>query len=88
MRRLGILLASTVAIAACGGSATTSYPANVQTNFLNACEMKAGVAACDCTLSHIEQHVSLGDYQIGEQNIASGVPQWLDTAVRSCASTH
>jgi hypothetical protein len=80
------LLASTLAIAACGSSGPPTYPANVQTNFLNACEVKGQVAACNCTLTHIEQRVSLSDYQTGEQGIAvSGLlPQWLYDAVASC----
>lgn len=72
-------------VSACGGS---SYPVNVQTNFLNACETNGGsVSRCGCTLKAIEANVSLSKFQIAENAIEAGdtnYPSWLLNSVSSC----
>jgi hypothetical protein len=87
-RRLAAAALTTVgfALAACGSS---SYPANVQTNFLNACETNGSLAYCDCTLSQVEAHVSLGTFQTADAAINAGdtnYPSWLLDAATACRS--
>lgn len=77
-----------VAIAGCGASSKATYPANVQTNFLNACEESGTVSTCDCSLSYIEGHVTLAKFQVANANIDSGgsLPSWGYDALSHCAN--
>lgn len=72
-----------------GGGGGSSYPANAQANFLNACEQSssATVAKCGCALSWIEDNVSLADFQAGESAVTAGssTPDWLYKAGQACA---
>jgi hypothetical protein len=69
----------------CGGSSSV-YPANVQSNYLNACESGGGsVAKCGCTLDWFQKHISLTQFQADEDEVNNGsVPDDMKSAVRAC----
>jgi hypothetical protein len=57
------------------GDTTTSsnaYPANVQSNFLNSCEVNGSPSVCECSLSWFEQHVSLSQFEQDESELEQG----------------
>lgn len=87
MKRIITALAAAAALAVAGCGGASSYPANYQANYLNACEAGSTVKLCGCSLSYIEAHVSLDKFQAAEQAITDGsdYPQWLYDAARSCA---
>lgn len=83
---LALTAASALGLAACGGSAP-SYPANVQTNLLNACEQSGTVSQCDCALKYIEAHVPLRQFVAAEQAMTDDgapTPVWATTAGLNC----
>jgi hypothetical protein len=83
-----ILLVIIVIAVASGGGGGTTYPANVQTNFLNSCKTTGSVARCDCSLKYIEARVSLGAFQTAETAIEAGdtnYPSWVIDSATSCA---
>ena len=71
-----------------GGNATTSsssYPVNVQTNFLNSCEANGSAQACQCTLSWLESNVSLTQFEQDEATAEQGsIPADLTSAAQAC----
>ena len=81
---LGMMAATAIALGACGGS---SYPANVQANFLNACEGNATQAQCTCLLSKVEGGTSLQTFTDAENAIENGggTPSWLTADAAACA---
>jgi hypothetical protein len=86
-----VITAVTAFLAGCGGSSshTTTYPAKVRTNFLNACEQSTGAAYCNCTLKYIEAHVSLPTFAAADYAVRTGhktAPKWFFTAATSCLS--
>jgi hypothetical protein len=85
MRRLAAIGAVALGVAACGGSGN-SYPANVQSNFLNACEMSASVSVCDCALKNIENQVPLAQFVQAERTLkqTGTLPEKLRSAALSC----
>jgi hypothetical protein len=89
-RSAALLATGALVIAGCGGtsSTTTTYPINIQTNFLNSCEGSSTVAKCGCTLTYIETHVSLTTFEAADQAIRAGntkYPSWLTAGVAACA---
>jgi hypothetical protein len=71
LRTAGPLLATVALLAACGGS--HSYPANVQANFLNACEANGGdVSSCGCALKWFESHRSLTQFMADDDQANNG----------------
>ena len=83
---VGVAIALLLVVNSQDSNNAHQYPANLQTNFLNACETGAPVAVCDCALKYIEQRVSLADFQIAEADIKKGgaPPQWLYDAIGAC----
>ncbi len=71
-----------------GGNATTSsssYPVNVQTNFLNSCEVNGSAQTCQCDLSWLESNVSLNQFEQDEATANQGtIPADLTAAVQAC----
>jgi hypothetical protein len=89
--RAAILASSLVILAGCGGSSASSaghtYPANVKTNFLNACEARASTASCTCEFAYIQKHVSLATFTAADKALRAGtggIPAWLLNAARAC----
>jgi hypothetical protein len=65
--------------------ATATYPVNIQTNFLNACEENGTQAACQCSLSWFEQHVSLQQFEQDDAEADQGItPPDLTLAEEAC----
>jgi hypothetical protein len=65
--------------------AAVAYPVNIQTNFLNACEENGTQAACQCSLSWFEQHVSLQQFEQDDAEAGQGVtPSDLTLAEEAC----
>lgn len=85
-KALVVLLASVAAVvlAGCGGS--KSYPTNVQSNFLNACEANGGaVSTCGCTLKWFESHKSLTQFIADDNQVNNGgVPSDMVKASAAC----
>jgi hypothetical protein len=81
----GLVVGSVLGLSACNGT-NAAYPANVQTNFLNACEGNGGsVSTCGCTLSWFESHRSLTQFMADEDAIYAGsVPADVTTAEAAC----
>lgn len=78
-----------IALAGCGGSSGHTYPKNIQSNFLNACEANSTASRCGCILKNVEAHVSLHTFEVADRAVASGsssVPSWLTSAVHACAN--
>jgi hypothetical protein len=66
----------------------TPYPANVQSNFPNACETNATVAIRDCMLSNIEAYVQLSTFEVADRGgLGRGheYPSWLLSTASACA---
>jgi hypothetical protein len=84
MRRLVAICALALGVAACGGG--RSYPANVQSNFLNACEVSASVSVCDCALKNIEDQAPLSEFVQDERTFkrTGSLPDKFRTAALSC----
>jgi hypothetical protein len=83
---VAVLTGGTLALTACGGGST--YPANVQTSFLNSCETTGSKARCECSLKYVEAHVSFSAFQTAEKAIEAGdtnYPSWVIKSATSCA---
>ncbi len=52
---------------------TTAYPQNIQSNFLNSCEVNGSVSSCQCSLSFFETTVSLSQFLQDDQQASQGV---------------
>lgn len=66
--------------------ASAAYPVNIQTNYLNSCEVNASASACQCTLSWLEANVSLSQFNADNNEADQGVePQDEVNAVRACS---
>ena len=63
------------------------YPANIQTNFLNACEVQGSVSQCGCALQYIEARIPLAEFETAEADIKAGrsTPDWVYEAIAACA---
>ena len=68
----------------CGGG--HSYPANVQSNFLNACEATGGdVSTCGCALKWFESHRSLTQFMADDDQANNGgTPSDMIKASAAC----
>jgi hypothetical protein len=76
-----------------GGSsgATTqpqaAYPVNIQTNWLNSCEVDSTVATCECGLTWFEQNVPLQRFEQDQAEFNQGTePADLVSARQACGS--
>ena len=77
---------------ASGGSGGTTqtqaaYPVNIQTNWLNSCEVDSTVATCQCGLTWFEQNVPLQRFEQDQAEFNQGTePADLVEARQACGS--
>jgi hypothetical protein len=85
-RRLGLSFAAGLLACSCGGGGVSSYPTNIQSNYLNSCESNGGnTADCSCTLHWFESHVSLTQFQADEDQVRTGgLPDDVSKAINDC----
>jgi hypothetical protein len=72
VRRVGVagLITAAAVLAACGSN---DYPDSVRSNFLSACEARSGKKdVCACTLSKIEDKMSLEEFRSQDKAIRAG----------------
>ncbi len=75
-----------IALGGCGGDSKHEYPADVQNNFLTACEVQGSSSACECALNKLQEKMSADEFNRAEVEMtANGVfpPKVLD-AVAEC----
>jgi len=58
---------------AAASSATSTYPVNIQTNFLNSCEVNGSQQVCQCDLTWFEQHISLTRFEQDDAEESEGI---------------
>jgi hypothetical protein len=72
-----------------GGTTQTqaAYPVNIQTNWLNSCEVDSTVATCQCGLTWFEQNVPLQQFEQDQAEFNQGTePTDLVEARQACGS--
>ena len=72
-----------------GGTTQTqaAYPVNIQTNWLNSCEVNSTVATCECGLTWFEQNVPLQRFEQDQAEFNQGTePADLVSARQACGS--
>ena len=85
-RTVGLLGAAAVAVTMLAGCGE-KYPTNVESNFLNACEMRGGSASrCGCALGWLESNVSFAQYTAAEAEMyrTGALPASVAGAVAAC----
>lgn len=84
---VAVIIAAAIAIPLALSSSSKSYPANVQNNFLNACEANSSAGRCQCMLQWTENHISFAEFSRDDTAMRNGgsAPGWLVTAATSCA---
>ncbi len=66
--------AGTVTTPVAAATATISgYPVNIQTDFLNSCEVSGSQQVCQCDLTWYEQHISLARFEQDATEESEGI---------------
>jgi hypothetical protein len=88
-----IAAAGALALAGCGGgddskTTPTTYPANVENNFMSNCERtsRGNTTGCRCILDRLEATITLAEFTKEDQAVGKGTApsKRFAGAVRSC----
>jgi len=69
----------------CGGN---SWPANIESNFLNSCETNGTRSRCECALSNLREKMTADEFEAAEKALVStrSMDSRITDAVASCKS--
>lgn len=69
-------------------SQSTQYPAQIQANFLNSCEVNSTVVRCSCFLGFFESNISLARFEQDDALVTQGqTPADVVNAENACQLT-
>lgn len=79
-----LLPLSVAALAFAAGCGSNSWPANMEANFLNACEVNGNRSGCECALSNLKESMTADEFEAAEKIAVAGV---VDPRLRDAAAS-
>ena len=81
-----LLPLSVAALAFAAGCGSNSWPANMEANFLKACEVNGKRSGCECALSSLKGKMTADQFAAAETAVAqgSGLDSRVTDAIASC----